>query len=129
MRSITSATDAPCSACILTKLRTTSAISSRPPYPTAIVNVIKLYCAVAVSAARIAATQASLASVAAISTQDDSNMARRRLLFELVKEPALVNPIKKTEEQRSGRAFVRWLALRGVLRGVEPRRGSSSVKG
>src|SRR5262249_61974274 len=56
MRSITSDNDAPCRACIVTKLRTASAISSRPPYPTAIVNVIKWYCAVATSAARIAAT-------------------------------------------------------------------------
>ena len=73
--------------------------------------------------------QASLASMAAISVQDDANVARHRPLFELIQEPALVNPIKKTQQRRCGRAFVRRLSLRGFLPGVEPRRGSSSVKG
>jgi hypothetical protein len=40
--------------------------------------------------------QASLASMAAISIQDDANVARHRPLFELIDESALVNPIKKT---------------------------------
>src|SRR5262249_60973123 len=55
--------------------------------------------------------QAPLASMAAISIQDDANVARRRLLFELVKEPALVNPVKKTQERRCGGGF-----FRGIFR-------------
>src|SRR5215831_13515623 len=43
--------------------------------------------------------------MAAISVQDDANMAWRRPLFELIKQSALVNPIKKAQEQRCGRAF------------------------
>ena len=42
--------------------------------------------------------------------------------LELIEEPALVNPIQATEEQRRGRAFV-WLP------GVEPGKGSLFVKG
>jgi hypothetical protein len=45
----------------------------------------------------------------------------------------LVKPIKKTQEQRYGRAFGRRLSLAGVLPGLEPERGGlfvkSSVKG
>jgi hypothetical protein len=68
--------------------------------------------------------------MAAISIQDDANVARHRPLFELIKELAFVNPIKKTQEQRCGRAFVRRLSLRGggVLPDVEPGRGSLFVK-
>jgi hypothetical protein len=43
--------------------------------------------------------QASLASMAAISIQDDANVPRHRPAFEQIKESALVNPIKKTQEQ------------------------------
>src|SRR6516162_5291620 len=73
--------------------------------------------------------QASLASMAAISIQDDANVARHRPLFELIKEPALVNPIKKTQGQRYGRAFVGWLLLGGLVPRVEPGRGSLFFKG
>src|SRR5262249_1040523 len=72
--------------------------------------------------------QAPLASMAAISIQDDANVARRRLLFELVKEPALVNPVKKTQERRCGGACFRRLSLRGVLPGLELGRGSLLIK-
>jgi hypothetical protein len=44
-------------------------------------------------------------------------------------ESALVNPVKKTQEQRCGRAFVRWLLLRGLLPRVELGRDSLFVKG
>ena len=43
--------------------------------------------------------QASLAGMAAISVQDDADMARHRPLLELMKESALVNPIKETQEE------------------------------
>src|SRR6266404_7290338 len=48
---------------------------------------------------------APLGRMAAISIQDDANMAWHRPLFELIKQSALVNPIKKAQEQRCGRAF------------------------
>jgi hypothetical protein len=48
---------------------------------------------------------APLGRMAAISIQDDPNMAWHRPLFELIKQSALVNPIKKSQEQRCGRAF------------------------
>jgi hypothetical protein len=38
--------------------------------------------------------------MATISIQDDANMVRYRPLFELIEQSALVNPIKKTQEQR-----------------------------
>src|SRR5436190_9651638 len=72
--------------------------------------------------------QASLAGMAAISVQDDADVARHRPLRELMKEAALVNPIKGTQEQRSRRALVGRLALRGALPGLELRRASSSIK-
>jgi hypothetical protein len=50
---------------------------------------------------------APLVSMATISIQDDANMVRYRPLFEPVKDSVLVNPIKKTHEQRSGRALIR----------------------
>src|SRR5262249_43512449 len=58
--------------------------------------------------------QASLASMAAIAIQDDANVARHRPALELIKELALVKPIKKTQEQRcGGGAFGRRLSLGG----------------
>ena len=67
--------------------------------------------------------------MAAIPIQDDANVARHRLLFKLIEEPALVNPIQPTEEQRRGRAFVWARSLRSLLPGVEPGKGSLFVKG
>src|SRR6516165_8346998 len=67
--------------------------------------------------------QASLASMAAISIQDDANVARHRPLFELIEESALVNPIKKTYKRRGSRAVVRRPSLLGSLPSVEPGRG------
>src|SRR5207253_11443186 len=90
-------------------------------------NIVKLLRATLIDFTWVA--QASLASMAAISIQDDANVARHRPLFELIQEPALVNPIKKTQQRRCGRAFVRRLSLRGVLPGVEPGRSSLFVKG
>src|SRR5262249_29449838 len=73
--------------------------------------------------------QAPLACMAAISIQDDADVARHRLLFKLIKEPALVNPIKETQEKRSGRTFVRWLSLPSLLPDIEPGRGSLFITG
>jgi hypothetical protein len=42
----------------------------------------------------------SLAGIAAISVQDDADVARHRPLFELTKEVPLANPGKETQEQR-----------------------------
>jgi len=56
-------------------------------------------------------------------------VARHRPLFELIEEPTLVNPIKKTQAQRCGRAFVGWLLLGGLLPRVESGRGSLFFKG
>jgi hypothetical protein len=66
--------------------------------------------------------------MAAISIQDDTNVARHRPAFEPIKESALVKPIKKTQEQRCGRAFGRRLSLGGVLPGLEPDRGGLFVE-
>jgi hypothetical protein len=66
--------------------------------------------------------------MAAISIKDDANMARHWPAFELIKESAFVKPIKKTLEQRCGRAFGRWLSLGGVLPGLEPDKGGLFVK-
>jgi hypothetical protein len=52
--------------------------------------------------------------MSAISIQDDANMAWRRPLFELMKQSALVNPIKKSQE-RCGRAFAGLLSLSGAF--------------
>jgi hypothetical protein len=73
--------------------------------------------------------QASLASMAGISIQDDANVARHRPLFKLIEESALVNPIKKTYKRRGSRAVVRRPSLLGSLPSVEPGRGSLSVEG
>jgi hypothetical protein len=68
--------------------------------------------------------------MAAISIQDDANMAWRRPLFELIKQSALVNPIKKSQEQRCGRAFAGPLSLSGAfLPGDDASGGSLSVNG
>jgi hypothetical protein len=67
--------------------------------------------------------------MATISIQDDANMVRYRPLFELIEESALVNPIKKTQEQRWGRALNRWPPLRGALSTVEPDKGGLSSDG
>jgi hypothetical protein len=67
--------------------------------------------------------------MAAISIQDDANVARHRPAFELIKESALINPIKKTQRQRCGRAFVRRLSLGRVLPGVKPGRDNLLVNG
>src|SRR5262249_17569812 len=71
---------------------------------------------------------APLASMATISIQDDANMVRYRPLFELIKESALVDPIKKTQEQRWGRALIRWSPLCGALSTVEPDKGGLFVR-
>ena len=68
-------------------------------------NIVKLLGATLIDCTWIA--HASPASMAAISIQDDANVARHRPLFELTKESALVNPIKKAQEQRCVGAFVR----------------------
>src|SRR5262249_22825178 len=73
--------------------------------------------------------QASLASMAAISIQDDANVAWHPPLFELIEEAALINPIKKTEERRRSRAVVGRPSLLGSLPGVKPRRGRFCVEG
>jgi len=73
--------------------------------------------------------QASLAGMAAISIQDDANVLRHRPPFELIEEPALINPIKETERQRCGCAFCRWLSLSSVPPGVEPGRGNLLING
>jgi hypothetical protein len=67
--------------------------------------------------------------MAAISIQDDANMAWRRPLFELIKQSALVNPIKKSQE-RCGRAFAGLLSLSGAfLPGDDAAGGSLLIKG
>jgi hypothetical protein len=66
--------------------------------------------------------------MATISIQDDANMVRYRPLFELIKESALVDPIKKTQEQRWGRALIRWSPLCGALSTVEPDKGGLFVR-
>jgi len=67
--------------------------------------------------------------MAAISIQDDANMPWRRPLFELMKQSALVNPIKKAQEQRRGRAFAGPLSLSGAfLPGDDAGGGSLLVK-
>jgi hypothetical protein len=67
--------------------------------------------------------------MAAISIQDDANMAWRRPLFELIKQSALVNPIKKAQEQRCGRAFAGPLSLSGAfLPGDDAGGGSLLIK-
>jgi hypothetical protein len=65
--------------------------------------------------------------MATISIQDDANMVRYRPLFELIEESALVNPIKKAQEQRWGRALIRWPPLCGALSTVEPDKGDLFV--
>jgi hypothetical protein len=61
--------------------------------------------------------------MAAIAVQDDTDVARHRPPFELIKEPALVNPIKKTEEQRCGLALSRWRSRGGRPPDIEPGEG------
>jgi hypothetical protein len=89
-------------------------------------NIVKLLGATLIDFTWVA--QASLAGMAAISIQDDANV-RHRPPFELIEEPALINPIKETERQRRGRAFVRWLSLSSVPPGVEPGRGNLLING
>ena len=60
--------------------------------------------------------------MAAISVQDDADVARHRLLFELINDPALVNPIKKAEN-KCGCALVGWLSLDGLTPSVKLGRG------
>jgi hypothetical protein len=43
----------------------------------------------------------------AISIQNNANVSRHQSLFDLAKQSALVNPIKKAEEQRCGFALIR----------------------
>jgi hypothetical protein len=60
--------------------------------------------------------------MAAVAIKDDANMTWHWPLFELMKEQALVNPIKKRQEQRSGRDFLRVLSFRSVMTHVESRK-------
>jgi hypothetical protein len=42
--------------------------------------------------------EASAATVAAISIQDDANVARQRSTFELMQQSTLVNPVEKSQQ-------------------------------
>jgi hypothetical protein len=69
----------------------------------------------------------------AISVQNDANMTRHLPLFDLIKQPALINPVKRAQERRCGSAFVRPLSLNGrscrsVPPSVELGKGSLLVK-
>src|SRR5262249_51131597 len=55
--------------------------------------------------------EALTASMAAISVQDDANVARQRSPLELTQESALVNPVQKLQQLWAGSAFAAGLSL------------------
>src|SRR6516164_5033799 len=56
-------------------------------------------------------------------------MAWHRSMFELIKQSALVNPIKKSQEKRCGRAFAGLLSLSEAFLAGDDAGGGSLLKG